>query len=74
MNINIFLPWDEIPKEVREVLLVAQALVDSAMPMTNDFPMPFVNPHILEDLKKALYPFTDRYYLSHRNYINKEKK
>ncbi len=58
------LAWDQIPVEVRDLLVAVQYLIDTTLEPTEDFPVAFVRPGALEDVKKALHPMSIRYRLS----------
>jgi len=60
----INMPWDEPPKEVREVLLLVNGLITTQLRPTADFPTAFVDPYIMRRLEESMKPIMRYYYLS----------
>lgn len=56
--------WDDIPQEVRDLLVEVQSLVDTSMEGMEHFEMTLVRTDCLNDVKKALLPMSIRYRLS----------
>lgn len=57
-------PWNELPEEIRKVLLLVNGLIDTQLRPTADFPTAFVDPYIMRRLEEAMNPIRRYYHLS----------
>lgn len=55
--------WMRMPAEIRKLIILTYELLESRLRPTTDFPMSFVNPHVMVDIEEVMKLIVAKYYL-----------